>query len=284
MSASIKHTRHPNEPLFAPPDEPALLYTGQVMHARLKPLGHRFSYRVFSALIDLDALDDANRLSSLFSVNRRNLLSFFERDHLPKNEGHTTLRVYVGQLLQEAGVAHPERVLLLAYPRMLGFVFNPISVYYCYGDNDALSAMIYEVRNTFGERHTYVCEVKPGQLTAAGVRQERNKIFYVSPFIDMSMRYFFRMLPPGDEVKMRIFETDEFGDPLLSATFSGSKLPITSASIASQLLRLPFMTLKVVAGIHWEALKLWLKGAKFHSRGKPPAPVSYEDTAPQAAE
>ncbi|MEO1747067.1 MAG: DUF1365 domain-containing protein [Pseudomonadota bacterium] len=284
MSATTEHTQHPQEPLFAPPAEPALIYTGQVMHARLKPLGHRFSYQVFSALFDLDALDEADRLSPLFSVNGRNLLSFFERDHLPRNENHTTLRGYVDQLLQEAGVARPDRVLLLAYPRMLGFVFNPISVYYCYDANDVLSAMIYEVRNTFGERHTYVCEVKPGQMTAAGIRQERNKIFYVSPFIDMPMRYFFRMLPPGNEVKMRIFETDDVGDPLLSATFSGSKLPITSANVASQLLRLPFMTLKVVAGIHWEALKLWLKGAKFHSRGKPPAPVSFEDTAPQAAE
>ncbi|MEO0543101.1 MAG: DUF1365 domain-containing protein [Pseudomonadota bacterium] len=270
--------------MFAPPDDAASLYAGQVMHARLKPLGHRFSYRVFTALFDLDRLVEANRLSRLFSVNRRNILSFFESDHLPKTGNHRSLRSYVDQLLADAGVATPSRVLLLAYPRMFGFVFNPISVYYCYNDSDELAALVYEVRNTFGERHTYVCEVRPGQLTPAGVRQERNKIFYVSPFIDMHMRYFFRMQPPGDTVKMRIFETDEVGDPLLSATFSGKKRPMTNAVVTGQLLQLPFMTLKVVAGIHWEALKLWLKGAKFHSRGKPPAPVSYEDTVPQAAE
>ncbi|MEO1703388.1 MAG: DUF1365 domain-containing protein [Pseudomonadota bacterium] len=269
---------------FAPPDEPALIYAGQVMHARLKPLGHRFSYRVFSALFDLDALTAANRLSPLFSVNRRNLLAFFERDHLPKGSGHETLRDYINQLVTRAGLGTPERVLLLAYPRMFGFAFNPISVYYCYGADAELTALIYEVRNTFGERHTYFCGIKPGQVSAAGVRQERNKIFYVSPFIDMPMRYFFRMQPPGDTVKMRIFETDEVGDPLLSATFSGVKQHMTSANIVGQMFRLPFMTLKVVAGIHWEALKLWLKGARFHSRGKPPVPVSYEDTAPQAAE
>ncbi|MEL6920117.1 MAG: DUF1365 domain-containing protein [Pseudomonadota bacterium] len=271
-------------PVFEPPSEAALLYPGNVMHARLKPMGHRFSYRVFSALFDLDRLEAANALSALFSVNRSNVLSFFERDHLPKDSEPTTLRAYANRLLREAGVDRPARILLMAYPRMFGFAFNPLSVYYCYDNEGALSALIYEVRNTFGERHTYVCAVEPGQVTTAGVRQERNKIFYVSPFIDMPMRYFFRMVPPGDTVKMRIFETDDVGDPLLSATFNGEKRAMTTKNIAGQLARLPFMTLKVVAGIHWEALKLWLKGAKFHSRGKPPVPVSYEDTAPRAAE
>ncbi|MEN0002225.1 MAG: DUF1365 domain-containing protein [Pseudomonadota bacterium] len=269
---------------FPPPKEAALLYPGKVMHARLKQLSHRFTYRVFCALIDLDRLQDANRQSRLFSVNKRNILAFFESDHLPDKVPGESLRAYADTLLERAGVEKPDRILLLAYPRMFGFVFNPISVYYCYDADEQLTALIYEVRNTFGERHTYVCRVMDGQLSEAGVRQERNKIFYVSPFIDMPMRYHFRMLPPGGAVKMRILETDEAGDPLLSATFSGTKAPLNSATVAGQLARLPFMTLKVVAGIHYEALKLWLKGAKFHSRGKPPAPVSFKDNAPQAAE
>ncbi|MEO1746665.1 MAG: DUF1365 domain-containing protein [Pseudomonadota bacterium] len=273
------------EPFFRPPDEAALLYPGTVMHARLKPMGHRFKYRVFTVLLDLDRLDEANRASSIFSVNRRNWLSFFESDHLPKgDDGTRSLRAYATQLVSDAGGQRPHRIVLVAYPRVFGFVFNPISVYYCYSRGDALTAVIYEVRNTFGERHTYVCRVEDGELTASGLRQERSKIFYVSPFIDMPMRYHFRMLPPGAEVKMRIFETDEAGDPLLSATFSGKAETFNTPNIAKNLLRLPFMTLKVVMGIHWEALKLWLKGAKFHSRGKPPVPVSYEDFGPKAAE
>lgn len=277
MSSSDRHSS-----LFAPPQAAAVLYPGKVMHARLKPFGHRFKYRVFTCLLDLDALKDAAKMTRIFSLNRFNLLSFYEKDHLPDGE-ETSLRDYASRLAQEAGCAPPNRILLLAYPRIFGFVFNPIANYFCYDEHNNLTAVIYEVRNTFGERHSYVCRVEDGQLTAAGLRQERNKIFYVSPFMDMKMRYHFRVLPPCDEVKIRIFET-EGPDPILSATFFGTATPFNTANLLGQIARLPFMTLKVVAGIHWEALKLWIKGAKFHSRGKPPAPVSYKDTATGPAE
>lgn len=268
---------------FPPPGEAALLYPGTVMHARLNPFGHRFTYKVFSLLVDLDRLDEADGAAALFSVNRANLVSFHEADHLPEAGRHDRLAAYARSLVQDAGLARPDRVLLLAYPRLFGFAFNPLSVYFCYGPDGGLTCAIYEVRNTFGERHTYVCPVENGQLSAAGLRQERTKIFYVSPFIDLGARYHFRILPPGRQVKLRIFET-EAGEPLLSATFAGSAEPLSAASLARRVARLPFMTLKVVAGIHWEALKLWLKGAKFHSRGKPPVPVSFEDAAPGPAE
>jgi DUF1365 family protein len=261
---------------FPPVEEPARLYPGKVMHARLKPFGHRFTYSVFSLLIDLDRLAEADGLSRLFSVNRPNMVSFHEADHVDKEAGATGLRAYAGKLIEDAGLPRPARIQLLAYPRMLGYVFNPLSVYYCYAGDGSLTALIYEVRNTFGERHTYVCPVEPGQMSVAGIRQERSKIFYVSPFIDLGARYCFRMLPPGDTVRLRILET-EAGEPLLSATFAGDATPLTTANLASLLIRLPFMTLKVMAGIHWEALKLWSKGAKFHSRGKPPAAVSIRD-------
>jgi DUF1365 family protein len=261
---------------FPPVEEPARLYPGKVMHARLMPFGHRFTYRVFSLLIDLDRLGEANALSRLFSVNRRNLVSFHEADHIDGKSDASGLRAYAESLVEGAGLPRPARIQLLAYPRILGYVFNPLSVYYCYGRNGDLAALIYEVRNTFGERHTYVCPVEPGQTSEAGIRQERTKIFYVSPFIDLGARYHFRMLPPGDTVRLRILET-EGGQPLLSATFAGDARPLKTTVLASLLARLPLMTLKVVAGIHWEALKLWLKGAKFHSRRKPPATVSYRD-------
>ena len=275
-----KHEQNPS--FFAPPTAAAVLYPGKVMHARLKPFGHRFKYRVFTCLFDLDALNVATKLSGIFSLNRINLLSFYEKDHLPVDD-ERSLRDYASNLAEDAGCERPSRILLLAYPRIFGFVFNPIANYFCYAGNGSLTAVIYEVRNTFGERHSYVCKVEDGQLTDAGLRQERNKIFYVSPFMDMEMRYHFRVLPPCDEVKVRIFET-EGPDPILSATFYGKAKTFNTANLAGQIARLPFMTLKVVAGIHWEALKLWAKGAKFHSRGKPPAPVSYQDTATGPAE
>ena len=261
---------------FSPVPEPARLYPGKVMHARLMPFGHRFTYRVFSLLIDLDRLAEADRMSTAFSVNRANFVAFHEKDHLGDRGEERGLRGHVDRLLAEAGLPRAAKVQLLAYPRILGYVFNPLSVYYCYADNGGLTALIYEVRNTFGERHTYVCPVEDDHVSAAGLRQERTKIFYVSPFIDLGARYHFRMVPPGETVRLRILETEN-GKPLLSATFAGDARALNTASILDLAFRQPFMTLKVMAGIHWEALKLWLKGAKFHSRGAPPAPVSHAE-------
>jgi DUF1365 family protein len=263
-------------PTFKPVADPARLYPGKVMHARLAPFEHRFTYSVFSLLIDPDRLVEASRMSRFFSVNGRNLVSFHEKDHVDEAHEGLPLREYVNMLLEDAGCKKPDSIRLLCYPRILGYVFNPLSVYYCHGPDNSLTALIYEVRNTFGERHTYVCPVMDGEMSSSGIRQERTKIFYVSPFIDMGARYRFRMQPPGETVRMRILETEN-GEPLLSAAFSGSALTLTTPHLVGQLFRLPFMTLKVMAGIHWEALKLWIKGAKFHSRGKPPAPVSYRD-------
>lgn len=266
-----------------PPDAAACLYAGDVMHQRIKPFGHRFRYRVFSLMIDLDRLDEADRLSRLFSVNRANLLSFREADHAGDKD--TGLRRYIDGLLADAGLDRPGRVLLVCYPRVVGYVFNPLSVYYAYGDDGALDAIVYEVRNTFGEQHTYVCPLSPGDLSDSGVRQSCDKRFHVSPFIPLSMRYHFRMLPPGREIRWRILETDAEG-PLLAATFAGRQSPLSNAAIAGLVAAIPFLTFKIVAGIHWEALKLWLKGARYISKPKPPAPVSVHPakTVAQAAE
>jgi DUF1365 family protein len=247
-----------------PSPEAAALYVGDVMHARLKPMSHRFSYRVLSLLVDLDHLDEADRLTRLFGVNRRALYSFHERDHGPRDG--SSLRAHVDRQLAEHGIDLDDgRVLLLAYPRIAGYAFNPLAVYYCYDRSGAMAALIYEVRNTFGEMHAYVCPLAPGEVSAAGIRQERDKAFYVSPFIAMGMRYRFRMHAPDDVVKVRILETDADG-PLLSATFCGERKRMTTASLLAAFCRLPFMTLKVIAGIHFEAARLWLKGARLHAR------------------
>lgn len=256
----------------APPEVAAALYTGSVMHQRMKPFGHRFNYRVFSLLIDLDRLEEAKGLSALFSVNRRNLVAFHEKDHVDKAGG--SLRAYADRLLGNAGLRQrAHRILLVCYPRILGYVFNPLSIYHAYDADNALIAVIYEVRNTFGERHSYVCPIEDGEMSAGGLRQTCDKLFHVSPFIPMQMRYHFRILPPGEEIRWRILETDAEG-PLLAATFAGRREPLATATLLSLTARIPFLTFKIVAGIHWEALKLWLKGAKYISRPKAPSPMS----------
>ncbi len=251
-----------------PPEAAAALYVGDVMHQRMKPFGHRFRYRVFSMAIDLDRLAEADRLSALFSVNRRNAVSFCESDH----GGKMGARAHADELLAQAGL-RAQRIVLVCYPRILGYVFNPLSVYHAYDASDALIAMIYEVRNTFGERHTYVCPLGPGEMSDTGVRQSCDKIFHVSPFIQMGMRYNFRMLPPGKEIRWRILETDADG-PLLAATFSGRQMGLTTRNLAWLTAAIPLLPIRIVGGIHWEALKLWLKGAKYISKPAPPAPVS----------
>jgi DUF1365 family protein len=259
-----------------PPAAAGVLYPGDVMHQRMKPFGHRFSYRVFSILVDLDRMEELGRITPLLSVNRSGLASFRENDHAENGE---TIRAFADRLLAEAGLPErAHRILLLAYPRIFGYVFNPISVYFAYDAGDRLVAIIYSVRNTFGERHTYVAPVEAGALTDSGVRQTRAKLFHVSPFIDMGARYYFRVLPPGKAVRLRIHET-EAGEPLLAASFSGEAQELATSTLAACLLKIPFMTWKIVAGIHWEALKLWLKGARFHRSPPAPAPASFRDSA-----
>jgi len=242
----------------------AALYFGEVMHARLKPVGHRFCYRVMSLLIDLDRLDAADRQSPLFGVNRAALYSFNEADHGARDGSR--LRAFAQACAAGHGIdLAGGRVLLLCYPRLLGFTFNPLSVYFCHRADGELALLIYEVRNTFGDIHAYVLPVKSGEISDAGVRQQQEKLFYVSPFIEMAMRYHFRVSPPGQRVKLRILETDHEG-PLLAATFSGRRRSLTTAALLRSLFSLPLVTVKIVAAIHWEALRLWFKGARLAPR------------------
>jgi len=239
------------------------LYVGQVMHHRLKPVRHRFVYRVFTLLLDLDRLAETDRLR-LLSVNRPNVMSFHERDHGPRDG--TPLRPWVERQLAAHGITLPGgRILLLCLPRVLGYVFNPLSLYYCYDAGGRLAAVLYEVKNTFGEQHAYVLPVDPARAPDAPVRQSCAKDLYVSPFIEMAARYHFRLTPPGERLSVVIQEEVD-GGPLLIASMTGRRRPLSDRELALAALRHPLMTHKVIAGIHFEALRLWGKGVALHAR------------------
>jgi uncharacterized protein len=271
--ANLQLMDHSASPLFPPPAVPLSLYRGQVMHMRLKPRTHRFTYDVFAVLVDLGRLDEAAKVSRCFGINRRAFVSFWEKDH-GADDG-SPLLPYIQNLMFNAGCDVPDiRVRMLCYPRILGYAFNPIAVYYVYDAHDSLRGIVYEVRNTFGQKHTYVAPLSQGELTEAGVRQERDKLFYVSPFMDMAMRYRFRLHPPTSKIAIRILEVDSEG-PILAATFVGKGETLNTSNVLNTLIRLPLMPIKVIMGIHFEALRLWIKGMKIKTRPAPPPNVSH---------
>lgn len=248
-------------------DEAATLYQGDVMHQRFSDAHYRFRYRVFSLLLDIDRIDEAVGRSWVFSRNRFNLLSFHDADHLPK--GETDLRSWVERVLHEGGTDGTRlRIRLLCFPRVLGLVFNPLSLWYCETDDGKPAAIVAEVRNTFGERHCYLLRPSP-KSSSWPVRQTSRKDFHVSPFISMDATYDFRLSRPADRlsVVIREFQNDEL---MLVATQTGRRLPFRSIELLRQLARVPLQTLKVLVAIHWHALKIWLQGARFHRKPEPP--------------
>jgi len=243
------------------------LYTSRVMHRRLVAPVYRFVYRLFHLLVDVDRLGELHAKLRLFSHNRFNLVSFHDRDH--GGGERAGLRAWAERLLAGEGVRlDGGRIRLLCLPRILGFAFNPIAIWYCEHRDGTLRAVIVEVRNTFGERHSYLL-ASGGRPLAYEGPHEKEKCFHVSPFMDLVGRYQFRFSKPGEKVMVRIHETRE-GAPLLDATLAGERRALTDGALLAQVARMPWMTLKVVAGIHWEALKLWLRGARFHRKPEPP--------------
>lgn len=241
------------------------LYTGTVMHQRLRPRRHHLSYGVFYLLLDLDEIGTLARSSWLFRRGRLGLFSFNSRDYGDRSD--TPLRLQIERHLHGAGLA-PDggTIRLLTLPRILGYAFNPISVYFCHRRNGELAAVLYEVTNTFGDRHSYLI---PVELPDTVIRQHSKKALHVSPFLDNDLQYTFRLVPPAERIKLAVTGHDDQG-PIIVAALDATRRELNDAALLGALFAYPLMTLKVIAAIHWEALRLWLRGLAVHRRPAPP--------------
>jgi hypothetical protein len=240
------------------------------MHRRLRPLRHRLRYRVFWLLLDLDEIDVLASRLPLFSHNRFNAFSFYDTDH---GDGSEALRPQIERRLAEGGIDFKDgSIQLLCMPRILGYGFNPLSVYFCRDRHGGVTAILYEVHNTFGQRHSYLIRVNT--CDGGAINQHCDKLFYVSPFMDMNMRYRFRVEIPKERVTLAISAADRDG-PVLLAALSGDRRTLSNAALLGLLATYPMLTLKVIAAIHWHALRLWLKGLRVRQRpAPPPIPVT----------
>ncbi len=246
------------------------IYNGIVTHTRVKPVKHVLQYKTFSILIDLDEINVLDNSIKIFSYNKFNIFSFYDKDH-GERDG-TCLKKWVLDKLKKINIHNISKIKILCYPRIFGYVFNPLSIFYCY-ENNKLKAILYEVKNTFNEQHTYVFKIKSNEE----INQKCKKKFYVSPFMDMETYYNFKLINPGKHLSVFIKQTDDDGT-VLTATQTGIRKDFTFKQLLINFFKYPLMTLKIIVSIHFEALLLWKKGAKYRGRQeKIKNNLSYED-------
>ena len=234
------------------------IYNGTVIHKRFKPKVHFFKYNVFSILIDISEIDLLDRHLKIFSYNKFNIVSFSHVDHGPRDG--TPVKDWVIKNLKNNQINTEDiKIKLLCYPRIFGYVFNPLSVFYIYNKNSELISILYEVKNTFGEQHTYIFKNKENENP---IKHSCKKKFHVSPFIEMNCTYFFKILKPCEKISVIIDQYDEEGK-LLYASQDGNRIELNNKNLFLSYIKHPLMTLKIIAAIHFEAFKLWSKGIKF---------------------
>ncbi len=247
------------------------LYVGSVFHRRLTPRPHRFRYRLYWLLLDLDELPRLDAELSFFVHNRRGLFSLNDRDH--GDGGAMPLRAQAERLLAESGIdLRGGAIRLLCMPRTLGYAFNPLSVYFCHAKDGVLAALIYEVHNTFGERHSYVL---PAAQTPGDLRHGCAKALFVSPFLPMGLRYEFHVAPPGESLVLAIRVSGRDG-VALRAALTAERRELSDGALLRAGLAVPAIGIKTMAAIHWQAARLWLKGVAYLGRGRgAPAPDAH---------
>lgn len=250
------------------------IYVGKVAHQRAANFDHRLDYRIWMVLLDLDELDALQNGLRLLRRRAFGLISFLSSDHGDRSS--RPLREQVETHLRARDIdLDGGPIRLLSMPRILGYGFNPISVFFCHRRDGSLAALLYEVTNTFHERHSYLVAVPAG--AASPVRQTSEKRLFVSPFMDMGLTYDFTVRPPGEDVSV-IVGVRRGETPILTASFIGKRRPLTDGELWRAFLTHPLLTWKVTWGIHWEAFKMLFKGARYRIRGTPPPlPVTHGD-------
>ena len=232
------------------------IYTGKVIHKRFKPKEHYFKYNVFSLLIDLNELEEINKYIKFFSYNKFNIISFYDKDHGDRDG--SSIKLWVKKNLRNIGIMTEDvRIKLLCYPRIFGYVFNPLSTYFIYNKHSELISIFYEVKNTFGEQHTYIFKAQDEKT----VQNKCKKKFYVSPFIEMDCEYHFKTLNPREQLSVVINQNDKDGK-LLFASQDGISKDFNNKNLILSYLTHPLMTFKIIGAIHYEAFKLWAKRIK----------------------
>ncbi|MFP5460663.1 MAG: DUF1365 domain-containing protein [Gammaproteobacteria bacterium] len=246
---------------------------GEVRHRRLRPVEHAFRYASFFLRVPAHRLDGRPAGNLLFGLNRRALLSFHERDH---GAGGAALP-WIRGLLQDAGIAADGEIWLHAFPRVLGYAFKSVSFWFCQDRAGNRLAIVAEVNNTFGERHFYLLAAPDGAPLRRGAELTAAKVFHVSPFCEVSGGYRFRFLD-GDERSVARIDHDDDTGPLLLTSISGRYAPVGLAGCARALLGHPLFTFGVIARIHWQALRLWLRRVPFHRKPAPPAQAASNES------
>ena len=233
------------------------IYKGTVVHKRFKPKKHFFKYSVFSLFLDLDEINELDEKIPIFSYNKFNILSFFDKDHGYRDG--SSIKDWLIHVLQKKNISTINiKIKILCYPRIFGYVFNPLSVFFIYDADSNPIAILYEVKNTFGEQHTYVFKI---DIKNKQILNNCKKKFYVSPFMDLESKYFFKVLIPNERLSVIIDQRDKEGK-LLFASQDGVRVKLSSKNLLKSYLKHPLMTLKIISAIHYEALKLWMKGIK----------------------
>jgi DUF1365 family protein len=245
----------------------ALLFFGEVMHSRLRPRRNRFRYPVFFLRFRVDAMDEMR--GPLLSVDRWNLFSVQRRDHGPRDG--SDLDAWARRILAEENLTSADGAILLqTFPRVLGYVFNPVSFWLCHDRHGGLRAVLCEVSNTFGERHNYLLAHPDQRRIAPGDWLAARKVFHVSPFCEVRGSYRFRFALDPEHCGVRI-DYQDGGETLLVTAVRGRATPLTTHALWRAFLLYPWMTAAVIARIHWQALRLWRKGLPFFHKPLPPA-------------